>query len=119
MYKLTLRALKECHNNQLVMTSLAGGKLHQQPARELEQLRVQPEAHLPSLPIPAGQGMSLLEVSGPSLDVSFRLQQGQSSRAGLLLRPWLRADSADAEPTAAAIVVDWHAKTLQVNQSAL
>ncbi len=78
---------------------------------------MQPEAHVPSLPIPAGQGTPLPGVSGPSLDVSFCLRQGQSSRAGLLLRPWLRADSADAAPTAAALVVDWHAKSLQVGIS--
>lgn len=72
---------------------------------------------MPSLPIPVSRGMPLPEVSGASLDVSFCLRQGQSSRAGLLLRPWLRADSADAAPTAAAVVVDWHAKSLQVSQT--
>ncbi len=94
--------------------AFAGGRLHQQPAKELERLRVQPEAHMPSLPIPESQGTPILEVSGPSLDVSFTLQQGQSSRAGLLLRSWLRADSADVEPTAAALVLDWESKSLQV-----
>ena len=58
--------------------------------------------------------MPLPGVTGPSLDVSLRLKRGQSSQAGLLLRPWLRADSADAEPTAAALVVDWEAQSLEV-----
>lgn len=102
-----LKMLK-CH------CAFAGGRLHQQPAKELERLRVQPEAHLPSLPIPASQGTPISGVSGPSLDVSFTLRQGQSSRAGLLLRSWLRADSADVEPTAAALVLDWESKSLQV-----
>ena len=116
MRKLWPRELSCQHNAAacLVSHGCAGGRLHQQPARELEQLRAQPEAHVPSLPIPAGQGTPLPDVSGPSLDVSFCLRQGQSSRAGLLLRPWLRADSTDAAPTAAALVVDWHAKSLQV-----
>ena len=91
-----------------------GNRLHQEPAQELEQLRTEPSAHLPSLPIPAGRGVPLPGVTGPSLDVSLRLKRGQSAQAGLLLRPWLRADSADAEPTAAALVVDWESQSLEV-----
>lgn len=78
---------------------------------------MQPDAHVPSLPILTGQGTPLPGVSGPSLDVSFTLRRGQSSRAGLLLRSWLRADSDDATPTAAALVIDWEAQSLQVSQS--
>ena len=96
----------------------AGNRLHQEPAQELEQLRTEPSAHLPSLLIPADSGMPLPSVTGPSLDVSLRLKRGQSSQAGLLLRPWLRADSADAEPTAAALVVDWESQRIEVRTCA-
>ena len=91
-----------------------GNRLHQEPTQELEQLRTEPSAHLPSLRVPAGQGVPLPEVTGPSLEVSLRLERGQSLQAGLLLRPWLRADSAGAEPTAAALVVDWESQSLEV-----
>ena len=94
----------------------AGDRLHQQPAAELAQLRAQPGTHLASLPIAAGQRAQIPGVSGPSLDISFSLRQGQSDRAGLLLRPWLHADSADAQPTAAAFIVDWQSQSLQVPQ---
>ena len=94
----------------------AGDRLHQQPAAELAQLRAQPGTHLPSLPIAAGQQAQIPGTSGPSLDVSFSLRQGQSHRAGLLLRPWLHADSADAQPSAAALLVDWESHSLQVPQ---
>lgn len=94
----------------------AGDRLHQQPAAELAQLRAQPGTHLASLPIAAGQRAQLPGISGPSLDISFSLRQGQSDRAGLLLRPWLHADSADAQPTAAAFIVDWQSQSLQVPQ---
>ena len=99
-------AFSRCHHT--------GDRLHQEPAHELEHLRTEPSAHLPNLPIPAGQGVPLPEVTGPSLDVSLRLKRGQSSQAGLLLRPWLRADSADAESTAAALIVDWESQKLEV-----
>jgi hypothetical protein len=94
----------------------AGDRLHQQPAAELEQLRAQPGTHLPRLPIAAGELAHIPGTSGPLLDISFSLRQGESDRAGLLLRPWLHADSADAQPTAAALIVDWHSQTLQVPQ---
>jgi hypothetical protein len=54
-------------------------------------------------------------VKGPSVDVSFTLHRGQSSSGGLLLRAWLHADAPDAQPTAAAVIVDWKTESLEVS----
>lgn len=48
------------------------------------------------------------------MDLSFRLARGSSRAAGVLLRAWLHADADSAQPSAAAAVVDWDARTLEV-----
>jgi hypothetical protein len=59
-------------------------------------------------------GLRLPEVAGPSADLGFTLRRGRSSAAGLLLRAWLHADGEAAEPTAAALVMDWQRSALEV-----
>ncbi len=94
-----------------------GGRLHQEPAPELEQLRQGQGVHLSSLSIEAGAAAALPQIRGPSVDVSFWLSRGASSAAGIVLRAWLRADAESDEPCAAAAVVDWEARTLEVRRS--
>ncbi|BDA48086.1 Fructan 6-exohydrolase [Coccomyxa sp. Obi] len=96
------------------LLSLQGGRLHQQPAPELAQLRLGEGVHLANLLVEEGAAAALPQIWGPSVDVSFRLARGSCSAAGILLRAWLRADADSEQPTAAAAVVDWDAGTLEV-----
>ena len=95
----------------------AGGRLHQEPAPELVALRLSRQRHVSNdaCSLPHTAGLRLPEVAGPSADLGFTLQRGQSSAAGLLLRAWLHADREVAVPTAAAVVVDWEDCTLEAS----
>ena len=92
----------------------AGGRLHQEPAPELDQLRQGPGVQLRSLSVEPAAAAALPDIRGPSVDVSFRLARGASSAAGILLRAWLRFDADSDEPCAAAAEVNWDASTLEV-----
>lgn len=92
----------------------AGGRLHQEPVPELAELRLGHRVTLKRQPVEPGAAAKLQGIQGPSLDVALTLHRGDSSAGGLVVRAWLRSDTADAEPTAAAVIVDWHAQTLEV-----
>ena len=81
---------------------------------ELAQLRLGDGVQLASLQVAEGAAVALPQIRGPSVDVSFRLERGSCSAAGILLRAWLHADADSEQPTAAAAVVDWDAGTLEV-----
>ena len=95
----------------------AGGRLHQEPAPELAQLRCQESAFVSSSGLAFGPGDAcrVPEVGGPRADVSFTLRRGASSAAGLLLRAWLHPADDGAVATAAALVMDWERGALQVS----
>lgn len=94
----------------------AGGRLHQEPAPELAQLRSQDACCVSASGYAFGpdDGCLLPEVKGPRADVAFTLRRGGSSAAGLLLRAWLHPANGSAEATAAALVMDWERGALEV-----
>lgn len=107
-------ATHTCRQCSVEKLFCVGGRLQQQPAPELAQLRLGDGVHLASLQVGEGAAAALPQIRGPSVDVSFRLARGSCSAAGILLRAWLHADADSEQPTAAAAVVDWDVGTLEV-----
>lgn len=97
---------------------LSGGRVHQAPIPELVQLRTGNSWEGFLLDLRPEEATELPEVEGPSLDLEFCIHRGSSRAGGVLVRPWLyEAPRSGGDLAAAAVLVDWHLRELQVHFS--
>lgn len=105
-----------------------GGRLVQQPVPEVEQLRTDQVFSAQSSDVAPQQPLRIHGLTGPCFDLTFTMQrppnvqQQQHACAGVLLRSWKHKGQSEQwspdQPCAAAVIVDWHSKRLEVRNTA-
>ena len=94
----------------------ADGRLRQDPAEELAQLREGSPSSQEEILCSCERGVPLQGSAEQALDVTLTLWRGDATASGLLLRAWLR-EAQEGVPCAEVLILDWEKSELQVLSS--